>query len=117
MSDNFKNQGFDARLNAEGGPVSAAPAASATVTRSKMDLYTEVTTPATGVGKVQFPYAQELLIGVLYHVKCVVDGGGEVQLVNPDGTDMVGDNLGAANDEVVFFSNGRSVKVLVDTTN
>ena len=117
MNENFKGQALANALNLEGGPISAAPAASATVVRSKMDLYTAVTTPATGVGVLQFPYAAELLLGVLYHAKCISDGGGEVKLVDPDGTDMIGDNLGALNDEVVFFSNGQFIVILVNTTN
>lgn len=77
----------------------------------------KVVTPASGTGKVKVP-AASLCPMMFLAFQVVNTGGGEVQLVDADGsTDLLGDNFSAVDDYAVIFSNGSQwIKIAEVTT-
>lgn len=92
-----------------------APAATETEELTDRVRVAKITTPASGVGNVKLPHADEVA-GRIIVLDCIVAGGGEVKVVNQAGTDEVGDNLSAAGDKVILYSDGAAYEVLLDRT-
>jgi len=106
---------FDVLTNPD-GPVSyKAPAASETLTLGPDENVIRVTLPASGAGILKLPPKVEAA-GRMFSFTVVSDGGGEVQIVDDGGSDVISDNLGAATDYALIYCDGFKYFLIVETT-
>lgn len=107
---------WDSYINPDGPVVYLAPAASETIELNAEDQIVRVTTPASGAGVLKLPSRAEAA-GRMYSFTIHSDGGGEVQVVDDTGTDLVSDNLGAAGDYMLYYCDGFMYYVVKENTN
>lgn len=112
------------QLNVTQPAVAVAPGATATIdlgdesSSNSYDQYSHflVTTPASGVGTLKMPPA-ELTRGRTFTFETLNTGGGEVEIADAAGSDIVGDNLSAGSDDyAVLYSTGKRYIVLKEVT-
>lgn len=95
-----------------------APAASETITETEGEadaLLYNITTPASGVGIFVLAHPA-FSVGRHKSFRIIGDGGGEVKIEWPAGTDLLGDNFGAVGDKASVYSDGTNYLVNSEVT-
>ncbi len=106
---------YEPLTNPDGPVVYVAPTAAEGVVITPDQQVIRITIPASGTGTITMPPEIEAA-GRLYSFTVASDLGGEVKIQDSAGTDLVGDNLGAATDCVLLYCDGFKYFLLVDVT-
>jgi len=94
-----------------------APADTETADIDVTATIVKVTVPGSGTGKVKMPHARDIAGRIITIMEnSGGGGGGAIQVVNQAGTDIVGDNIAAADDRVAVYSDGLHLYVIADVT-